>query len=65
MTELATVYLLAEKPSVYGFPENPQAKLSQVIWKDYAQPLGKMMIGATTIGVLECYGRTRCIKTEE
>ncbi|WP_394239339.1 4Fe-4S dicluster domain-containing protein [Niallia oryzisoli] len=47
-----TVYLLAEKPSVYGLPEDPQVKLSQVIWKDWAQPLGKLAVGATTFGVL-------------
>lgn len=47
-----TIYLLADKPGVYGLPENPQAKLSQIIWKDYAQPLGKLAVGATTFGVL-------------
>jgi len=48
----ACLYLLADKPSVYGLPENPQAKLSQVIWKDYAQPLGKLMLGATTMAIV-------------
>lgn len=48
----ATVYLLADKPSVYGLPDDPQAKLSQVIWKDIAQPAGKLMAGATTLGIL-------------
>lgn len=48
----ATVYLLAEKPSVYGLPEDPKAKLSQVIWKDYAQPLGKLAVGATSMAIL-------------
>ena len=28
---VATVYLLAEKPSVYGLPDHPKAKLSQMI----------------------------------
>lgn len=49
---VATVYLLAEKPSVYGLPDDPQAKLSQMIWKDIAQPVGKLMAGATTVGIL-------------
>ncbi|MGJ7920674.1 4Fe-4S dicluster domain-containing protein [Neobacillus sp. LXY-4] len=48
----STIYLLAEKPSVYGLPEKPKVPTSAVLWKDYAQPLGKMMIGATTMGVL-------------
>lgn len=47
-----TVYVLTDKPSVYGLPENPKVPTSAVLWKDYAQPLGKMMIGATTMGVL-------------
>lgn len=47
-----TVYLLAEKPSVYGLPENPKVPLSQVIWKDYAQPLGKALFGVTTMAVI-------------
>lgn len=47
-----TVYLLAEKPSVYGLPENPKIPLSQIVWKDYAQPLGKVMLGATTMAVI-------------
>lgn len=47
-----TVYLLADKPSVYGLPENPKVPLSQVVWKDYAQPLGKAMFGVTTMAVV-------------
>ena len=47
-----TVYVLAEKPSVYGLPEKPKVPTSAILWKDYAQPIGKMMIGATTMGVL-------------
>ncbi|XJZ27202.1 4Fe-4S dicluster domain-containing protein [Bacillota bacterium Lsc_1132] len=47
-----TVYVLTEKPSVYGLPQNPKVPISAVIWKDYAQPIGKMMLGATTMAVL-------------
>ncbi|UII55812.1 4Fe-4S dicluster domain-containing protein [Cytobacillus spongiae] len=47
-----TVYLLADKPSVYGLPENPKVPLSQVVWKDYAQPIGKAMFGVTTMAVV-------------
>ncbi|MDR7078674.1 formate dehydrogenase iron-sulfur subunit [Neobacillus niacini] len=50
-----TVYVLAEKPSVYGLPENPKVPTSAVIWKDYAQPIGKMMIGATTMAVVGAF----------
>ncbi len=47
----AMVFLLANKPAVYDLPANPELTLSQIVWKDYAQPLGKMMLGATTMAV--------------
>jgi formate dehydrogenase iron-sulfur subunit len=50
-----TVYVLAEKPSVYGLPENPKVPTSAVVWKDYAQPIGKMMLGATTMAVVGAF----------
>ncbi|WHY86237.1 4Fe-4S dicluster domain-containing protein [Neobacillus novalis] len=50
-----TVYVLAEKPSVYGLPENPKVPTSAVLWKDYAQPIGKAMIGATTMAVVGAF----------
>lgn len=49
------VYVLAEKPSVYGLPENPKVPTSAVLWKDYAQPIGKAMIGATTMAVVGAF----------
>jgi formate dehydrogenase iron-sulfur subunit len=50
-----TIYVLAEKPSVYGLPESPKVPTSAVLWKDYAQPIGKMMIGATTLAVVGAF----------
>lgn len=50
-----TIYVLAERPSVYGLPENPKVPTSAVLWKDYAQPIGKMMLGATTMAVVGAY----------
>ncbi len=50
-----TIYLLAEKPSVYGLPESPKVPTSAVVWKDYAQPIGKMMLGATTMAVVGAF----------
>mgnify|MGYP001459643872 CR=1 FL=1 len=47
-----TVYLLAEKPSVYGLPEDPQVPLSQIIWKDVAHPVGKALFGAVGMAVI-------------
>jgi formate dehydrogenase iron-sulfur subunit len=50
-----TIYVLAEKPSVYGLPESPKVPTSAVLWKDYAQPIGKAMIGATTMAVVGAF----------
>lgn len=50
-----TVYLLADKPTVYGLPENPKLPVSQVVWKDYAQPIGKAMLGVTTMAVVGAF----------
>jgi formate dehydrogenase iron-sulfur subunit len=46
-----TIYVLAEKPSVYGMPENPKVPTSAVLWKDYAQPIGKLMVGGVTMAL--------------
>ncbi|WP_053368447.1 4Fe-4S dicluster domain-containing protein [Bacillus sp. FJAT-27245] len=59
-----TVYVLAEKPSVYGLPENPKVPTSAVLWKDYAQPIGKMMIGATTMAVLGAFVTNKLFNKE-
>jgi formate dehydrogenase iron-sulfur subunit len=50
-----TIYVLAEKPSVYGLPENPKVPTSAILWKDYAQPIGKMMLGATTTALVGAF----------
>jgi formate dehydrogenase iron-sulfur subunit len=50
-----TIYVLAEKPSVYGLPEDPKVPMSALAWKDYAQPIGKMMLGATTMAVVGAF----------
>lgn len=47
-----TVYLLADKPTVYGLPEDPKVALSQIVWKDYAQPIGKALLGVTSMAVI-------------
>ncbi|MEH7333291.1 4Fe-4S dicluster domain-containing protein [Neobacillus drentensis] len=59
-----TVYVLAEKPSVYGLPENPKVPASAVAWKDYAQPIGKMMLGATTMALVGAFVTNRLFNKE-
>jgi len=49
---LSTVYLLAEKPEVYGLPNDPKLSTAQVVWKDYALPFGKVLMGATAMAVV-------------
>ncbi|MFE8697798.1 4Fe-4S dicluster domain-containing protein [Cytobacillus sp. FJAT-53684] len=50
-----TVYILADKPTTYGLPENPKVALSQIVWKDYAQPIGKAMLGVTSMAVIGAF----------
>ncbi|GAX89626.1 4Fe-4S dicluster domain-containing protein [Effusibacillus lacus] len=49
------VYVLPEKPSVFGLPEDPRVPLSATIWKDYAQPIGKALFGVTTMAVIGAF----------
>lgn len=46
------IYVLPEKPMVYGF--NPQSKtpVSIDIWKDVVRPLGKLAGAGALVGVL-------------
>lgn len=50
-----TIYVLAEKPSVYGMPENPKVPTSAVLWKDYAQPIGKAMVGGVAMTLVGAF----------
>ncbi|MGG3469407.1 4Fe-4S dicluster domain-containing protein [Neobacillus pocheonensis] len=59
-----TIYVLAEKPSVYGLPENPKVPTSAVAWKDYAQPIGKMMLGATTMALVGAFVTNKLFNKE-
>lgn len=59
-----TVYLLAEKPSVYGLPEDPRVPTSAVLWKDYAQPVGKAMLGVTTMAVVGAFISSKLFNKE-
>lgn len=46
------MYVLTDRPSTFGLPENPKVPTSLAIWKDVVQPAGKMMLGATTMAVV-------------
>jgi formate dehydrogenase iron-sulfur subunit len=46
------IYVLAHDPSEYGLQINPTVPVSALVWKDYAQPLGKAILGFTTMAVI-------------
>ena len=46
------IYLLEDKPEIYGLPIDTKVPLGEKIWKDYAHPLGKILMGATATAVL-------------
>jgi formate dehydrogenase iron-sulfur subunit len=48
----AMFYLLADKPETYGLDSNAKVATSIKVWKDYAQPVGKLLFGATTMAVV-------------
>lgn len=47
-----TIYVLAEEPQFYGLSLNPKVPTAAKVWKDYAQPFGKALLGATTMAVV-------------
>jgi formate dehydrogenase iron-sulfur subunit len=50
------LYLLLDRPEVYGLPANPRIPLSLTLWKDVIRPVGGIAVGgaaaAVVIGVL-------------
>ena len=46
------LYVLPEKPEVYGLPVNPQTPDSINLWKDVVRPLGKVASCGAVAGVL-------------
>lgn len=47
----AMMYVLTDKPSVFGLPDNPELAPSLGVWKDAIQPAGKVLIGAAAVAV--------------
>lgn len=46
------MYVLTDKPSMFGLPDNPKVPTSLTVWKDYVQPGGKLLFGAATMAVV-------------
>jgi len=41
------MYVLTDKPSKFGLPDEPKVSKSLVVWKDWVHPTGKLLLGAT------------------
>ncbi|MCD8510404.1 MAG: 4Fe-4S dicluster domain-containing protein [Bacillus sp. (in: Bacteria)] len=48
-------YLLAHGPEAYQLPVDPKVPTSAIVWKDYAQPVGKALLGVTTMAVATAF----------
>ncbi|AOM82090.1 4Fe-4S dicluster domain-containing protein [Salisediminibacterium beveridgei] len=59
-----TFYLLAEEPEAYDLPRDPKVPTSAVVWKDYAQPMGKALLGVTTMAVMTGYVTNKLFNKE-
>lgn len=56
------MYLLPEKPSVYGFPEDPKTPASVDLYKHVVKPAGQAVVAAAAVGVAGLWGLTSLIK---
>lgn len=45
------IYVLPEKPSVYGLPENPTNSKAIEVWRDVIKPIGKLASGGALLGL--------------
>lgn len=63
---LGRLYVLKERPSLYGLPEDPQYPVLANVWQQWVQNLGVIAVGATGLGLLVNWlvARTK-IKAEE
>ena len=48
---LHVMYVIDDRPAVYGLLENPQVPAAAIAWKDVIQPIGWAVGGATIVGL--------------
>lgn len=66
MGGLGRLYVLKERPALYGLPENPQYPVIANVWQNIVQPLGTVAFGAAAAAMLAFYlVARRSIKMEE
>ncbi len=52
---LGRLYVLIEKPEVYGLPAHPQYPFLTSLWQDIVHPLGKVAMGGSILAVLAAW----------
>ena len=63
---LHQMYVLEERASVYGLPEDPKYPATASLWQKIVQPVGSALIGVTALGLLANWlVARRAIKIEE
>jgi formate dehydrogenase beta subunit len=66
MGGLGRLYVLKERPSAYGLPEDPQYPVLASVWQSAVQPLGTLAFGAAALGMMGFYFiARRSVKMEE
>ncbi len=48
---LGVMYVLTEKPDVYGLPEDPKVPPSAILWQDILKPVGAIAGGVTLVAL--------------
>lgn len=56
------LYVLADVPSKYGLPENPQVSALTTAWQNYVKPYGPWLIALTAAGSILSFFSTRLLK---
>lgn len=61
----AMMYVLTDKPSVFGLPDEPKVCPSTKVWKDIVQPGGKILIGAAAVAVTGAFIANSIMKKDK
>lgn len=59
-----TIYLLTEKPSLLGLPENPEVPSSIALWKHVVQPVGKMLGVGAAVAVAGLFVTKKIVQSQ-
>lgn len=52
---LGVMYVLTEKPTLYGLPEDPKVPPSAVLWQDILKPVGAIAGGVTLVALIASF----------